>query len=180
MLSLNICSLKLWYIGVVYHNQVFTFYYILFWSKVYWCELLAGIFVNKLYGCPVNYAFSRKMCNTASKGSNVCLCAAKIHEIIYRFMNIFICIFEPKFLFPTSVHFVHLVVMYLLQSTDHFMIIDTGLDGLDILFGPALSFCPFSAPSLRAHEIILLLAFTEANDVTKCARRQRGQREGSR
>ena len=39
------------------------------------------------------------------------------------------------------------------------MIIDTGLDGLDILFGPALSFCPFSAPSLRAHEIILLLAF---------------------
>ena len=74
-------------------------------------------------------------------------------------MNIFICIFGPKFLFSTSVHFVHLVVMYLLQSTDHFIIIDTGLDGLDILFGPALSFCPFSAPSLRAHEIILLLAF---------------------
>ena len=96
LLSLNICSLKLWYIGVVYHNQVLTIYYILFWSKVYWCELLAGSFVNKLYGCPVNYAFFRKMCNTASKGSNVCLCAAEIHEIIYRIMNIFICIFGPK------------------------------------------------------------------------------------
>ena len=39
------------------------------------------------------------------------------------------------------------------------MIIDTGLDGLDILFGPALSFCPFFAPSLRAHEILLALGF---------------------
>ena len=39
------------------------------------------------------------------------------------------------------------------------MIIDTVLDGLDILFGPALSFCTFFAPSLRAHEIILLLGF---------------------
>ena len=56
---------------------------------------------------------------------------------------------------------VQVVVMYLSQSTDHFMIIDTGLDGLDILFGPALSFRPFSAPSLRAHEIILLLGFTK-------------------
>ena len=53
------------------------------------------------------------------------------------------------------------------------MIIYTGLDGLDILFGPALSFCPFSAPSLRAHEIILLLAFPKFVKPNKKALRVR-------
>ena len=108
VLSLNICSLKLWYIGVVYHNQVLTIYYILFWSKVYWCELLAGIFVNKLYGCPVNYAFSAKCVIPQAKDQ---MCAFALPKFMKLFTVSWIFLYASL---GQSFYFLLLYALYIL------------------------------------------------------------------